>query len=346
MKTPSILATLGLLFLTGCNLLPDNLTFVSKRHWEQEKTALIKEYDEKTKKTVTEIETKVKEKETAQAANLQKASGLAYGILQISELKPAEQRTRPDTLLNFKSKELVTRLPNLTTEELLRVNEELKKELDDKNTTLQDLQKKYDVALQQAKADKETIEKIQNEIITKKKELDNINADKATALLALADAKAEKDSIEKAKLEERLKHEQEKAELIKYLIKIFVGIGVGAAIGAYATRSLVLALASMGAFGLSIFIATLPMWAIITAAVVIGLFIIAGILYKLYLTHKSELVEKELADRLVGSIEETKNKIGSDKFKAELGPVIEDWIKDMPELKGKIKEKLKNLNLA
>ena len=346
MKSIKFLFFLPILLFSGCNLIPDNFSFISKRQWESEKASLIKQHDEKAAKAVADIEAKIKEKESAQTANLQKASGLAYGIYQISELKPQEQRSRPETLVNLKSKELVSRLPVLTTEDLLKVNEELKKELDDKNTTLNELQKKYDAALAQAKADKEAIEKIQKEITDKKAELDNINKQKAAALVALADARAEKDSIEKAKLEERIKHEQERAELIKYLIKIFVGIGVGAAIGAYATRSLILAAASAGAFAMSVFVATLPMWAIITAAVVLGLCILAGVLYKLYLTHKNELVERELSDRLVGSIEETKTKLGSDRFKAELAPVIDDWIKDMPELKGKIKQKLKNLNLA
>lgn len=346
MKSIKFLFFLPILLFSGCNLIPDNFSFISKRQWESEKASLIKQHDEKAAKIVLDIETKVKEKETAQLASLQKASGLAYGINQISELKPLEQRTRPETLISYKSKQLLERLPALTAEELKKVNEELKKELDEKSTSLNDLQKKYDAALIQAKLDKEAIERIQKDINDKKTELDNINKEKAAALIALADARAEKDSIEKAKLEERLKHEQERAELIKYLIKIFVGIGVGAAIGAYATRSLILAAASAGAFAMSVFVATLPMWTIITAAIILGLCILAGVLYKLYLTHKNELVERELSDRLVGSIEETKNKLGVNKFKAELAPVIDDWIKDMPELKGKIKQKLKNLNLT
>jgi hypothetical protein len=38
--------------------------------------------------------------------------------------------------------------------------------------------------------------------------------------------------------------------------------------------------------------------------------------------------------------------MGEDKFKNELAPHIQEWIQDMPELKGKIKSKLKELNLT
>lgn len=316
-----------------------------KKDWEAEKAAIEKKYGEKADKVIQEIEKKRAEKEAAEAVNLQKASGLAYGILQLSEIKPEQERTRPDTLINFKSKELVSRLPNLPVEEILKINEELKKELDEKNTSLIELQKKYNEALKQAELDKKAIAAIQQEIITKKGELDQIQKELQAARLAkeveqrkAAEIQADKERREKEAAEKR-------EEVIKYLIKIFIGIGVLAAIGAYALRSIWLAAASAGAFGLSVFIAFVEPWVIIVSGITIIVCVLAGIFVKLYKTNKEKEVEKELSDRLVGSIEESKKRLGPEKFKTEMAPIIDDWIKDMPQLKGKIDDKLKELNL-
>lgn len=338
-----IFALLVVLFLSGCNF--DNYIVMPKKDWEAEKAAIEKKYGEKADKVIQEIEKKRAEKEAAEAVNLQKASGLAYGILQLSEIKPEQERTRPDTLINFKSKELVSRLPNLPVEEILKINEELKKELDEKNTSLIELQKKYNEALKQAELDKKAIAAIQQEIITKKGELDQIQKELQAARLAkeveqrkAAEIQADKERREKEAAEKR-------EEVIKYLIKIFIGIGVLAAIGAYALRSIWLAAASAGAFGLSVFIAFVEPWVIIASGITIIVCVLAGIFVKLYKTNKEKEVEKELSDRLVGSIEESKKRLGPEKFKTEMAPIIDDWIKDMPQLKGKIDDKLKELNL-
>lgn len=331
------------LFLAGCEL--TNYTVMSKKDWEAEKAAIEKKYGDKAKEVIAEIEKKRTEKETAEAANLQKASGLAYGILQLSEIKPETERTRPDTLINFKSKELVSRLPDLPVAEILKINEELKKELDEKNTSLLELQKKYNEALKQAELDKKAIAEIQTQIDSKRQELDKIQKDLQAARLEkeieqrkAAEIQADKDRRDKESAQKR-------EEIVKMLVRIFVGIGVLAAIGAYAMRSVWFAAASAGAFGLSIFIAFVEPWIVITAGCVIILSIVAGIFVKLYRTNKEKNDEKELADRLVGSIEEAKGRLGVDRFKAEMGPIIDDWIKDMPQLKDKINQKLKDLNL-
>jgi hypothetical protein len=332
--------------LSGCQLFNKYVTFGPKKDWDAEKINIQKEYDTKYQKEIRDILDKQKEKEQKEMANLQKASGLAFGIYQLSELKTVDLRSRPDSLINFKSKELVSRLPSLPNEEILKINNELKKELDEKITSLNDLQKKYNEALAQAEKDKQIIIGIQNEIKLKQNELKNIEKAKVNAELELETARRKTAEIEASEQARKAEDEAKKAELIKYLIRIFVGLGVGASIAAYATRSLILGGAAAGAFTLSIFIAFLEPWMIILAGSVLLIAVLTGIGVKWRRTYMDKIEEKELSDRLVGSIEEFKSKNGEDKFKNELAPHIQEWIQDMPELKGKIKSKLKELNLT
>lgn len=341
-----VLLVVFCLMLTGCNMLDRYIVIKPKHDWENEKLAIQQEYASKADATIKDIQAKQKDKEELSQANLRKASGLAYGIMQLSEIKLQSERTRPDNLINFKSKELVTRLPDLPGEEILRINEELRKELDEKNTTLQQLQKSYNQALEQSQKDKQALQQINDEINAKKLELENIDKQKTKAELLLAEQRHKADEAEKSKLAQQAKSEESRKELIKYLIKIFVGVGVLCAIGAYAMRSFILGGAAAIAFGLSVSIAFIETWMIILAGCLILITIVAGIGYKLYQTHKNELNEKELANRLVGGIQNFKEKIGNEKFKADLAPHIEDWLKDKPELKSTIDKKLKELNLT
>lgn len=332
--------------LSGCQLFDNYTLFAPKVDWDAKKIEIEKEFKAKTDNLLKEIEAKQKDKDQKDLANLQKASGLAYGIFQISEIKPIESRTRPDNLINFKSKELITRLPSLPVEEILKVNEELKRELDEKNTTLNDLQKKYEQILIQAEKDKQLISSIQSEIEKKKDELKSIDNAKTQAELSLESARRKSAELIAAEQAKKAEEDSKKAELIKYLIRIFVGIGVAASIAAYATRSLILGGGAAGAFSLSIFIAFLEPWMIITAGTILLMVILFGIGFKWYQTYKDKINEKELSDRLVGGIEEFKSKIGQDKFNNELAPHIQEWMQDKPELKQKVKSKLKELNLT
>lgn len=330
--------------LSGCVI--DKFEIKTKKDWEAEKAKLEQQYNEKVDQKTKELESKVKDKDEKESANLQKASGLAYGIMMLSEVKPEDQRTRPDRLINFKSKELVTRLPDLPAEDILKINDELKKELDEKNTTLIDLQKKYNDALAQAEKDKQMIAAIQKEIDIKKDELLQIEMARKDAKLALEAEQRKAAEILASKKAQEAADAAKKEEIIKYLIRIFVGIGVLAAVGAYGARSVILAAASAGAFALSVFVAFLEPWMVITGGCIIIAAIIAGIAFKWHQSHKAHLEEKDLSERLVGGIEEYKTKIDSSKFKETLGASIDEWIKDAPELKDKIKNKLKNLNLV
>lgn len=345
MRKYFLLALIIPFLLSGCQTWNRVFPKEPKIDWEAKKAELDKEYKDKYDKAVDEINKKQAEKEAAEKKNLQKASGLAYGIYLLSEIKAEELRTRPEKLTNYKSKELMTRLPYLTMEDMLYVNDELKTELDEKNTSILELQKKYDAALVKAKADQEAIEAIQKEITAKKTELATIEAAKKDAVLALEVARRKVAEIESNKLLRDQEQEARRAELIKYLIRIFIGIGIAAAVAAYAMRSLTLAAASAGALGLAVAMPFIEPWMVIAAGSTIILAVVAGIGIKLYRTHKAGQEEKEVADRLVGSIEEYKNKLGVDRFKAEMGPVIDSWIRDMPKFKDKIEAKLKELNL-
>lgn len=334
-----------ILLLTGCNTL-DKFTIKTNAAWDAEKTKIEKTYKDKADATIAAIEAARTAKEAKENENGHKSAGLAYGIYMISENKPVEQRTRPDTLINLKSKELVTRLPDLTAQELLAVNAELKLELNEQATTLVALQKKYQVAEQEALASKQTVLDLAAKIEQGKKDLAKIDADKKEALLGLADQKSKADEAEKARLTAIADSQKAREDLLKMLIKIFIGIGVLAAIGAYAMRSVTLAGASAASFGLSVFIAFLEPWMVITAGCLIILAIVSGFGYKWYQSHKSSVNEKELSDRLVGSIQDFKTSIGAEKFKTDLAPHIAEWIKDTPQLESKINIKLKELNLV
>jgi len=341
-----ILSLLFCLLLAGCNTLDNYILVKPKRDWDKEKLAIQQEYAAKTDTAIKEIESKQQQKDTLQQDNLRKASGLAYGIMQLSEVRPQLERSRPDSLINFKSKELVSRLPDLPGEEILKINEELRRELDEKNTTLNELQKNYNKALQDSQKDKLALKEIADEIQARKLELQNIEKQKMQAEALLADQRHKADQAEKSKLAQLAKNEESKKELLKYLIKIFIGIGVLCAIGAYAMRSLLLAGAAAIAFALSVSIAFIETWMIVLGGCLVLLTIVGGISYKLYQTYKKQKLEKDLADRLVGGIQEYKEKNGNNKFKSELGGFINDWFKDKPELKTEVDKKLKELNLV
>lgn len=149
---------LPLIFLAGCNYI-DRYSLMFRKDWEEEKTKITEKYKAETAVAIKELEDKQKIKEAKELANLQKASGLAFGIHQISEIKPVEQRSRPDLLVNLKSRDLVTILPALSPEDILKVNAELKQELDEKLTSIKDLQKKYDESIDE-------IVKSKNEIVS------------------------------------------------------------------------------------------------------------------------------------------------------------------------------------
>lgn len=344
MRYIAILSIIIAGFLSGCNL--TDYVFMPKKDWDAEKAKLEKMYGDKAAAAIKEIELERKNKEDAESVNLHKAAGLSYGIYTLSELKPVEQRSRPDTLINLKSKELVTRLPGLTTEELMAVNDELKKELDEKNTTIADLQKKYNDAMAQAEKDKANIAAIQQQIDSKKAELAQIEKDKSQAEQDLADARHKADEKDKLLLAEKASNKAAEEALKAMLIKIFIGISIGCAVAAYALRSFILAAAAAAALGISLFIVYLEPWMVFTGGGIIAVAILGGIGYKWYQTHKAHLSEKSLADSLVGSIQDFKNKIGVDKFKQDFAPHIQEWIKSVPGAEDKIQAKLKELNLV
>lgn len=345
MRKYFLLALLIPFLLSGCQTWNRVFPKEPKIDWEAKKAELDKEYKDKYDKAVEDLNKKQTEKENAEKKNLQKSSGLAYGILLLSEIKAEKERNRVENLTHYKAKELLTRLPYLTMEDMLYVNDELKTELDEKATTILDLQKKYDAALVKAKEDQAAIEAIQKEIDAKKLELTAIEGAKKDADLALEQARRKVAEIESNKLLRDKERDERMAELIKYLIRIFIGIGIAAAVAAYAMRSLTLAAASAGALGLAVAMPFIEPWMVIAAGSIIILAAIAGIGIKLYRTHQAGQEEKAVADRLVGSIEEYKNKLGESRFKTEMGPVIDGWIKDMPKFKDKIEAKLKELNL-
>lgn len=335
---------LPLVFLTGCNYL-DNYRVMFRKDWEQEKQKIESKHKSDTAALLQDINNQQKIKEQKEQTNLQKASGLAFGINQISEIKPADQRSRPETLINLKSRDLVTLLPALSPEDVLKVNEELRKELDEKLTSLKDLQKKYDDSIDENIKSKNEIAILATDISKKQDQIKTLEADKQSALLQLADKIKISDEEANRKLKAELEQKEQRDELIKYLIKIFVGIGVLASIGAYAVRSITLTTAALAAFTFSAVIAFLKPWMMITGGVIVLVSIVAGIIIHLYTVNKNRLEEKQIADNLVGSIEEFKSKIGNEKFKQDLAPYIKDWMKDIPKADDKIKGKLKDLNL-
>lgn len=334
------------LFLTSCTTFDSILQKKPKVDWEAEKAKLEQKYKTQADAKVKEIEAAQKAKEEKEKANLTEASGLAYGILQLSDLKPQDQRSRPDSLINFKSKELVTRLPDLTTAQIMKINDELKKELDEKNTTIAQLQQKYSEAMAQANKDKEAIEAIKKDIENRKGELAAIEGQKREAQFALEEARRKQAELEARESALREQQAKERQELVKLLIKIFVGVGVGCALGAYAFKSLWLAAGAAGAFGLSVFIAFLEPWMVITAGTVIVVSIAVGLILKLNKAQSNAQKEKELADRLVGGLFEMQGSMTKEEYQQKFEPIIKDWIKDMPELEDDIQRKLKELNLA
>lgn len=344
MKIKLILLFVLSLFLTGCDF--DKFIVMNKKDWEAEKAAIVKQFGDKYDKQIADIEKKRLEKEVLEAANGQAQAGDAYGIYMLSNIKPQAERTRPDTLINLKSRDLVARLPALTTENLLKTNDELKKELDETLTKLSDLQVKYDHQLEVAKADKDAITAKQKEIDDGTAAAAKIKADKDHALLDLADAKSKQDDADKAKLTEQASNKAERERLIKYLIMIFVAAGALTGIAAYGLKSLTLAAVAAGAFGIAIAIPFIETWMVLSVGALLVTIAVGAFGYKWWQTHKNGLTEKALSDRLVGSIEDLKTKMGVDKFNAEIVPHIQDWMKDMPQLEAKIQAKRKELNLV
>jgi hypothetical protein len=327
--------------LTSCNtdnftIKPDTSKFDAKI--EQLRVDTDKRIDEKVK----EISQVTADKDKKIADNLQLASGLAYSIYVLNNTKL--QPTRVDTLIGFNAAELVTRLPGLTPAQLIQTTADIKKELDEKATTIADLNTKYGASLEQAKKDKAAIEEAQKVIEQKKKDVEQIEKDRNSKLTDLQNKRHENDQLKINEANQAAKDAEDKKELIALLIKIFVGIGVVAAVASYALRNIVLAAASAGAFGLAIFIAFLETWMVITAGSVVVVIAIAGISLQLWNKHKEHLKESDANERLVGAIQDYKVS-SPDIFQSTLATHLTAWTEDSKEFKSLVEDKLKKLNL-
>ena len=334
---------LGVFFLAGCWSVP--YTVIPKKNWEIERAKIEKEYNIKSETAIAAVEKAHKDKADKELANGQEASKLALGIFTISEIIPEAERTRPEVLTNLKSKELLTRLPDLTMSAVLEVNEELKKELNTQLTTVADLEAKYKAALEQSRKDKAELVDLSAKIVTARAELAKIDAAKSEALTALEVERAQRAEAAEAVALERAKEAENRENTIKMLIKIFVGIGVVCAVAAWGLKSVTLAGASAGAFAMSVSIPFLETWMIVTLGSIVIVIVVVGIGIKLYRAHKERDKQTHLADSLVGSIQEHKDTMTDTEFKAGLGAKVDDWIKDKPEFKPMIDDKLKKLNL-
>lgn len=331
-----------LCLLTGCNT--DSFTIKTDTSvYDKKIEQLGIQMDQKLEAKAKEIVTAQDTKQVKIDENLQNAAGLAYGIYYLNGKILLPNRT--DSLIRFKAIELVTRLPALTPQQLIQENDDLKKDLDETLTTIAALDAKYNTSLEQAKKDKAAIDEAQITIDQKKKDLEAIKIAKQKALTELQTQRHLNDQQKINQANQNAANAEDRKALIALLIKIFVGASIASAVGAYAIRSIILVGVAAGFLGLSIFVAFVEPWIVITAGCVIGGLAILGIAVKFYETHKAKLASDDFGERVAGAVQEYKTKVGDSHFASTLAPHLSAWTNDAKGFEGQLEGKLKKLNL-
>jgi len=256
-RTAIWLLSIGM-FLSGC-------TYVAKKAGYENKQAVELRIEEVKKQKDVETTKKLHEIETAKdgflkqvQSNFEKSTENVYGAKLASDLVPNKDRL--DILIDYKLQTALSFSPPISTKTMLEQNDLLKKELDETQTSLEQLKQQYNVKREEALAARNA-ENIANKLIEQKNK----------ELYAL--------EVQKNKELEELQKSLEKKEESKrrmWLVSLFgfaaLATGAGAIFSPIFKKEL--GFAAAVSIGLSIAAAVVPVW-VVTVIFVGGALIVA-----------------------------------------------------------------------
>jgi hypothetical protein len=316
--------------------------------------AIKKQYEEKQKTELTiidlkkqhEIETLLKVKEAEQAKdlyiiqlkeNFQQTANWIYGAFIASNLKGVKDRL--DNIINLRIKTGLSYSPGPTPEAIIEQNRLLQEELNEAKVTNEELSTRYSAKEKEANLAREAEKKLGLEIEQKKKELEEIHV-KFNQQISDAQSRLNKINDELIAANARLADDNKRKEALQRLqIYIFTGLGVicGILAAFLKTRTIELALGGAGFLALAIAVPFITQLMINIAAAIV--FIVIGVMI-----YRKYFIEKALADRSIGSIQEIRNN-SETRYKQKFKAILQDWFKDAPDLHKKVEKRLVELNL-
>jgi len=331
------IAIISLIVLVGCSNIAIKKQYEEKQKTEQIIVDLKKQH---------EINTALKVKEAEQAKdlyilklkdNFQQTANWIYGAFIASNLKGAKDRL--DNIINLRIKTGLSYSPGPTPEAIIEQNRLLQEELNEAKVTNEELLTRYSAKEKEANAAREAEKKLGLEIEQKKKELGEIHT-KFNQQISDAQNELNKINDKLIAANERLADDNKRKEALQRMqIYIFTGLGVicGILAALFKTRTIELAIGAAGFLALAIAVPFITQL-MINIGVSIVFIIIGVIIYRKF------FVEKALADRSIGSIQEIRDN-SETRYKEKFRPILEDWFKDAPDLHRKVEKRLKDLNL-
>lgn len=318
-------------FGVGCQ----NYGFIKKDEFDKKidavKTELADKLEGKNQEIIKEQTALIRYKD----GMAKDAAGFLYGALAANYLRVNPDRI--DYIQRVRMEAAFAKLPSPDAQVLLDERKALTTELDEKNTTLAQLEKKYKDKEDEAKKQKEIIAAKEKDIQDKEAEKTKLVKDAADKTEALRKAQHEKDQEIIAKQTEDLKAKEAREKQIRILIYIFTGVGVAAGIAAYLLKSLELGGVAAIAIGLAVLVAVMEPWQLIASILAMFGLIWLGF-YRKYRR------EKSTKENVIGAVQEAKQ-MASEEYKNILQPKLKEWFAQDKKGEKHVEETLKELNL-
>lgn len=270
----------SLFLLTGCANLVNQKTY-TKNDFEKKIKENSEIFNNKLKETEQKSEQKLQETVKKIEDNSREANVNVVGAININNTK--RDKDRVDELLGLKLKAATVLLPSPTPEQLIVENEKVKIELDETKTSLEELNKQYNVVTE------ENVKK-RAEVDQLKADFNNLNIQKIRILeeynkteKELQEARNEFNQNKLAESNEREKQAKENKEL---KAKISYGaFGLGAILlilGLWLLKDKVLGGLGFGFIGFGLIVASAPNWVlwVVPGLLIIGVF--GKLIYNFY----------------------------------------------------------------
>jgi hypothetical protein len=288
-----------------------------------------KDYQAKIDQNQVNIEKKYEEVIAKQNRNSQDANLFVYGIINLSGMKTP--KTRLDTLIEFKARSAFSLLVTPTPDQLIKENDEIRKELDETKISLYDLQLKYSQIEQENNKKREEIDLAKSELAKIKEERNQLEKEKSEKIIELQELRNKISQDQSAQAAEREKIAKDNKEMKAKIAYGAAGLGaILIIIGIVVLKSPLMAILGGGFIGFSVFIATAPTWVLWTVPSV--LIIAGGVL--VYLKYHKEKILNEGNIKAIQRFKESAKDVYEQDFKPLLlnehgkynkdGTVVED----------------------
>lgn len=290
---------------------------------------LKKEYQVKINQNQVNTEKKYEEVIAKQNRNSQDANLFVYGIINLSGMKTP--KTRLDSLIEFKARSAFSLLVTPTPEQLIKENDEIRKELDETKVSLSDLQIKYSQIEQENSKKREEVDIAKAELTKIKEERDQLEKEKNEKIIELQELRNKISQDQLSQAAEREKIAKDNKEMKAKIAYGAAGLGaILIIIGIVVLKSPLMAILGGGFIGFSVFIATAPTWVLWTIPSV--LIITGGVI--VYLKYHKEKILNEGNIKAIQRFKESAKDVYEQDFKPLLlnehgkyskdGTVVED----------------------